>query len=262
MKQPSLKEVKEYFKNVKEVIPVGDTKKVNITKKIEEDIHEWNGHFWIDLDYSVYKGISVLLWDADSYEYAKILTYKEKTFSITESQINRLNRTSDQGGTEITIPILLKEWFPEAFESEVKLEVGKWYKYPDFPKFLTCLREDKTRFGIDVYGNWFDDGKLIKDEHQKAYKEATEQEVFEALKNQSVKRGYIENTFITSMVSNEVVNIDPEFYCEANNFDYNTYKNSFYVYGFMVFEKGEWAELVETITLSEAEQQLGKKIIV
>lgn len=92
MKQPTLEEVKEYFKNVKEVIPVGYTKKVNITKKIKEDIHEWNGHFWIDLDYSVYKGISILLWDADSYEYAKILTYKEKTFSITESQINEYSK--------------------------------------------------------------------------------------------------------------------------------------------------------------------------
>jgi len=198
MKKPTLEEVKEYFKNVKEVIPVGDTKKVNITKKIKEDIHEWNGYFWIDLDYSVYKGISVLLWDADSYEYAKILTYKEKTFSITESQIKEYSKEREHC---LNTQHVLRKLFPEAFESEVKLKRGMWLTRDTLEnKWIVYVSSNNEIYGIDRKGEWFNssrnDNTIYAMLRNKINRKATEQEVFEALKNEAVKRGFVGNQYV------------------------------------------------------------------
>lgn len=257
MKQLSLEEVKEYFKNAKEVRCLFDKKVYDITNS--EIRSDRKGCFQASFEDGRYCRLQKY-----NTEYAEILTYKEKTFSITESQINNLKKDIKNGYCTDAI-YYLKKLFPEAFESEVKLETGKYYKHPDYPKFLTCLREDKTRFGIDVYGNWFDDGDVIKDEHQKDYVEATEQEVFEALKNEAVKRGLVKGEFIFPI--DDEFNKDSSFKESIKRIgSISEIKNGkLYVLGYgkyCVFKDGQWAGIQQSITLSEAEQQLGKKIIV
>lgn len=71
MKQPTLEEVKEHFKNAKEVRCLCDRKFYDITEGINRDIHEFCSDFWIELE-----KVNVNLWDFEN-GYADIISYKE-----------------------------------------------------------------------------------------------------------------------------------------------------------------------------------------
>lgn len=103
MKQPTLEEVKEYFKNAKEVKCLFDGKIYDITKGIITQDNK--GRFESLFEDGQYCRLQKF----DS-EYAEILTYKEKTFSITESQIKELVELT---GFQSKTNYKLKEWFPE-----------------------------------------------------------------------------------------------------------------------------------------------------
>lgn len=247
MKKPSLEEVREYFKDVKEVIPVGDTKKVNITKKITKNIHEWYGHFWVDLDYSVYKGISVLLWDADSDEYAKILTYKEpkeETFFISREQLHSI----ESGNTK---PSYL---FPEAFE----IELNKWYKWIGInPTIGFVIRKSKHTdcyvFGYNVKGMCQEKGNTYDSLHKSNLTEATPEEVKEALTKEAVKRGFVDGIYFKDVHTKSEFKLSKLHYADDSN-DLRGYEGC-------VFYGGQWAEIILTITKAEAEQKYNCKII-
>jgi hypothetical protein len=73
MKTPTLEEVKEHFKNAKQVKCLSSDRIYDLTKiKIIRDIHEWPGGYWIDAEVSV-NNIKI----ADECNFAEILTYKE-----------------------------------------------------------------------------------------------------------------------------------------------------------------------------------------
>lgn len=171
--------------------------------------------------------------------------YKEKTFSITESQIKELVNiycTQDKD-------YYIKELFPEAFESQFKFEVRKWYKdteYPEWKLFITTLDPSLKKvkgFGFGADGSWMENALEDNWDYYELEKcvEMSEQEVFEALKNEAVKRGFIYESY----------SLTKDNYLHGDNG--NRLQN--------VFSNGIW-ETSPTITLSEAEQQLKKKIIV
>lgn len=187
----------------------------------------------------------------------------EKTFSITESQIKTLYDIFEvseayQGQD------YLKEWFTEseAFESEVKLKVGKWYKETvSFTgKMFVYIEsiQDKnnvTCYGFNGRGEWFDS---MSGFGTHGLELATEQEVFEALKNEAVKRGFVGNQYvdITSLgFFNDKLITGGQIEWKEGYLNFGDKQTA-------IFKNGVWGKVLDSITLSEAEQQLGKKIIV
>lgn len=197
----------------------------------------------------------------------------EKTFSITESQIKDLCHSSLYSNTE-----RLKKMFPEAFESDVKeIQINTWYKSTEFNQMIIfvesqCENGHLFGYGFDKNGQFTIDRNkdnidwcLCNSTHKKHLIEATEQEVFEALKNEAVKR-YKEKMIVPLNIDlldgykNNYQELYFEKYCRLD--DYNWLWVNFGKWNAVVFDNGKWAEIIPTITLSEAEQQLKKKIIV
>lgn len=184
----------------------------------------------------------------------------EPSYAITKEQLKEINEfclmyskaSSDK----------LKEWFPEVFE--VKLVVGKWYKNLDKNKMIVFVIDfidnQKIRgYGFDTHGNWEgDDARkswgLPSDGN---FREATHEEVFEALKSEAVRR--YENEFV---IDNSNICSLGGIYKLSKNKVYKCWENNmFSVDEVCVFNKGQWASIIPTITKEEAEKLLNKKIV-
>jgi len=114
--------------------------------------------------------------------FAKILTTKEPSFSITKYQIRQLTDPK------------VKEWFPEVFE--VKLEVGKWYNFKNGAALFNYQENGKI-YGF-LYKNWHITDSWTWEGTKNVF-EATNEEVFEALKNEAVKMGFVEGNIIKNI---------------------------------------------------------------
>ena len=138
---------------------------------------------------------------------------------------------------ETIIKYKMKDEFPEVFE--VKLEVGKWYKRPHGKALFFIVGDPKITpfevYGFDMEGNWMN---LEKARTFPDFEiEATEQEVFEALKNEAVKRGFKRIGC---------------FYIKSNKL----FSNASWQGGDILFNNGIWSK-----TKEEAEKLLNCKII-
>lgn len=151
----------------------------------------------------------------------------------------------------------LKEWFPEVFE--VKLGVGKWYKNGDagYQKSicrvveLHCDNINFAGYGFDCDGDWTASHNT-KHFGSNNWIEATEEEVFEVLKNEAFKQGFGEKClFIFNGIQASAL-------C-GNIFTFNG--NKLFLQKGLVFSNGVWAEIIKTCTRAEAEKLLNKKII-
>ena len=165
---------------------------------------------------------------------------------------------------ETIIKYKMKDEFPEVFE--VKLEVGKWYKRPHGKALFFIVGDPKITpfevYGFDMEGNWMN---LEKARTFPDYEiEATQQEVFEALKNEAVKRGFKEGVYITPMYSD-----GKDYYPDENiissPLNFKLKGNGFVVDGgldeYRIFVNGKWAKIIPTKTKEEAEKLLDCKII-
>lgn len=171
----------------------------------------------------------------------------EKTFSLTADQLR-----------SITDP-QVKQWFPEVFE--IVLEVGKWYKSPSY---LICKQEGLNCFGFYLNGmSWIEGVSHDIGPHIAAgYVEATEAEVFEALKNEAVKRGFVEGVWFKGC---EGAHKDKILKLEHIKFAAGFSKKNIGLYASnrssWIFHSGKWAEIIPTKTKSEAEKELNCKIV-
>lgn len=257
--KPTLEEVKEYFKNAEKIKCLSDGEEVNLLSILRREIHLWCGAYWVDLD----PIDNAKLWDY-SKGYAEILTYKEKTFTITESQIKELIEKCPSSQCKEDY---LKELFPEVFKSEIKLQIGKWYKSLDHPKWMFCVTDiiEKAKrvkgYGFGSNGLWMEN---ISDETWEFYEfdrciEVSESEILEALKNEAVKRGFIEGAHFINTIGQEVI-------CEGEIKKCDSSPKGHFELDFgdgngLIFDDGKWAYIILTITKAEAEKQLNKKII-
>ena len=174
----------------------------------------------------------------------------EETFEITKETI---------------IKYKMKDEFPEVFE--VKLEVGKWYKKHDkaWHLFLFCFSGtygNKTSYGFDALGKWSEKLGVHKSGE---YVKATEQEVFEALKNEAVRR-YKKNDCITGLYRKQEGFLTFEIIKNGLEHIYVDEWNSVWMsignrLNEKVFDNGTWAKIIPTKTKEEAEKLLGVKII-
>jgi len=239
---PTLQEVREYFKNVDTV----ETKTFKEKRKINHK------KIWVDRDGDVLSeekdtGYKFFLYDTN-YKYAKILTHKEPTYTITKEQLLELENG-------FTLP-KLKQWFPDVFD--VKLEVGKWHYQTD-SKALVNFQSGTSGYGFDFNGKWNDlTNHWSFKSHAEEWRLATEQEVFEALKNEAVK-----NYKIGQYIFDEWSRIQaPIERLDKFDFSYNTLfvlnnNNS----KTALFCNGKWAEIIPTLTKKEAEEKLNCKIV-
>jgi len=251
---PTLQEVKEYFKNADKVQDHKRDKGFVELEKIE-----YCAGCFIQ---NAFKDNWVVLYH-NKKGYAKIITRKEPTYTITKEQLLELENG-------FTLP-KLKEWFPDVFE--VKLEDGKWYKVEDLTNGslgfngLGQYTLEKNRHGLCDDDKGFNfkqaDGTIWRTNGK--IKESTEQEVFEALKNEAVKRGFKEGAYAkrtqemlyergTPIAKEEVL-------IENNVFIFSLEENYISIDGRVIFSNGKWAEIIPTLTKKEAEEKLNCKIV-
>ena len=177
----------------------------------------------------------------------EFFTETQETFEITKETI---------------IKYKMKDEFPEVFEKE---EQNGWYKDKEYPLWLGFFENDCLIYGFNTEGDYFINKKPRLDTDKTNDLQATEQEVFEALKNEAVKRGFKEGVYITPMYSD-----GKDYYPDENiisrPLNFKLKGNIFEVDGgideYRIFVNGKWAEKIELkkLTKIEIEKQLGYKI--
>jgi len=104
-----------------------------------------------------------------------INTLKEKNkmkYEITEEQIKENKH------------LTLEQYFKEVFD--VKLEVGRWYKWKSGA--ICCHTEDKEDYGFNSLGECIPNNHWLTNGCNDGFTPATDSEVLEALRNEFKKR--------------------------------------------------------------------------
>lgn len=175
---------------------------------------------------------------------------KEETFVITKKGVHDiyyLKNLEDKND-------LIKALFPSAFvedKKELVLEVGKWYKLNTnmCNWFMNYQGDSNNCYGLNSSNNW-SNGYIMNPTNN--WIKATPEEVEEALKNEAVKRGFKEGVYFKTPVNG--------FQGVCNNrFEYVLGSNILFCGGRSIFNKGQWATIIQTITIQEAEQKLNNE---
>lgn len=162
-----------------------------------------------------------------------------KTYNLTQEQVNRLSNGES-----------IKDVLPEAFT----LEVGKWYKDPNWELRLVYVEEAIKPignngaikgYGFDVKGNWivYSDG-FYAGAHNLYL--ATTQEVETALIAEAKKRGFVESVKISKDGINARFSSEFKFNPINGKFEFLPHSNILDSNGNgHVFHNGKWATIVE-----------------
>jgi len=165
---------------------------------------------------------------------------------ITKEQVSRIHNLSSLEGKKY-----IKELFPDAFKTE--LIVGKWYW---FKNTLFNYQLDNDVYGFNKGGSWCNIKCWSWPKEYGYDREATNEEVFEALKNEAVKRGY-QNKHIRlircAIGDISMGKLNDNFYRDNLTLMNNSYT---------VFCDGQWAEIIQVkeMTQYQIENELGYKI--
>ena len=172
-------------------------------------------------------------------------------YSLTKDQLRQLTDPK------------VKEWFPEVFY--LSKDFTGWAKTNSRgnKKYLVFLKEGFLQYGFDGNGAWFDYREYKAKVREDLFK-ATNEEVFEALKIEAVRRGFVEGVRITPMFYN-----GKDYYPDENiissplNFKLkgNVFVVDGGINGYRIFVNGKWANVISTKTKEEAEKLLNCKII-
>lgn len=171
-------------------------------------------------------------------------------FEITKEQILSAYESKEN----------LRELFPDAF----KITSG-WYNDSEYPQWLLFFNMEKgVYYGFNHHGEWCE-GDVSREIIHETESKATEEEVFEALKKEAIKRGFgkkgihfkdVNGDNCVSDIEIDFWNKDNKHCSEDNKFNISVCKS-----GGVIYRKGKWATIIETITKKQAEKLLDKKII-
>jgi len=245
MKTPTLEEVKEYFKNAKEV--KGYIKTFDISKVLDT-LHCYSGDYWVKLKDDYF----AIVWGKDTEKYIDIISYIEPTTKVRNSVLLQLAENNSYSEE------ILKKECQKLFESEIKL--NNWYKSKHHPSMLiypTSIEEPNNSlygygFNSDglfrVYDKDTSNHCLCNDVASKHLYLATPQEVETALtqefeKQNNVKlneRKPLEWSFENVTYSLSFRNLSNVRYCKKTN--------SLYFGGGLLFRDGKFAKIIETPT--------------
>jgi len=164
----------------------------------------------------------------------------------------------------------IEKEFPKLFKKDA-LEVGRWYKSRDnHGEYLMVWNNSEETYGF--WGNEYRDDLSFYIISNKI--PATDKEVEEALIKEAKKRGFfnIGNTFKSCFDDNneartigkydsstDIGYYYDEVHNELRSNGLNTYEK--FCSNPLIYEKGKWATIVETITKEQAEKELGKTIL-
>ena len=176
----------------------------------------------------------------------EFFTETQETFEITKETI---------------IKYKMKDEFPEVFKKE---EQNGWYKDNTEPKWLGFFENDCLIYGFDTEGDYFNEIHKKGATDSTNDIKATEQEVFEALKNEAVNRGFKEGVYITPMYSDgkdyfpdeNIINKPLNFHLKVSTLEVDGGDDRY-----RIFVNGKWATILETKTKEEAEKLLNCKIV-
>jgi hypothetical protein len=237
--KPSLKEVKAYFKNAKEVKSTlfGEVFEIDHTKEFSETEH---GVYCYPIVGKANKEIYLKTKNL----YAEIISYKD-TFTITKEQIIEASNDGSK----------LKEWFPSVFE----IELNRYYKWKGFRPTIGFV--DRKTSLSDCYGFSHTIQGICKKEYDSLHKSklelATPEEVETALVNEAKKRGFKDGVKIKQPFNND--NITNCLYEDSFTFD----KNELWYGGSRIFSYGKWATILPQpikMTVAEVEAKLGHAV--
>ncbi len=154
-------------------------------------------------------------------------------YEITENQIKEAHNSACS-----ELKIKIESWFPECFKQ--KLEVGKWYKSKNTAKdTLFCAGDNwkSNSYGINYKGTW-SNNLNFSGAYEHDFTPATENEVFEMLKREAIKRGLVKGVIVKSpLYGNLQRRIDGEY----TYFD----NNELTVKNITLFIDGMWAKVIE-----------------
>ena|SRR5690606_29726815 len=123
-----------------------------------------------------------------------------------------------------------------------ELKVGKWYKF-DTPLFEYLLKYDgsDTACGF-ADGTWSSSWSFSKDVNQELAKgkEATPQEVEEALVKEAKRRGIVEGVSVIDLDDGKDVLLQ-----KGGGYILSSMSNKLFAHGATVFKDGKWAEVIE-----------------
>ncbi len=239
MKTPTLKKVKEHFKNAK--IVAGLINDFDISKCIDT-LQYSDNQYWVNDD-----GSFRIVWHKDA-GYTKIISYIEPTTKVRNSVLLQLadNNTYSEE--------ILKKECPKLFDN--KLEVGKWYKTPNFGSalyYVTAIDGKYfTAYGFNYSGIWIDEKPQFGLSYSDDKVLATPQEVGTALIQEAKKRGFVDGVeFITPI--NEFLST-----CNSNfTFDYD--RNSLFNNSMAVFCDGKWSKITTPTDIITIVEKYGKE---
>ena len=129
-----------------------------------------------------------------------------------------------------------------------------WAKCDNNSAWLIYYEENKLKYGIDVYSEWFEIGDFNiykpKEEHP-----ATPEEIETGLIEMANKLGFKEGVRYKLPLSNLTQTaID-------NRITFSD--NCLYISGWAIFQKGKWAQIIpdtKEMTIAEIQKELGYKI--
>lgn len=136
-----------------------------------------------------------------------------------------------------------------------EFEVGKWYLFSGEKRFLICIIEN-GRYGFDTNGIWFYNSNL-HNTNRDEYKEATHEEVEEALIKEARKRGFKAGVNINQDVFNHDL-IYGKNRLKEGCMNWTSKRLNFA--GLWIFFNGKWAEIIEgkeEVTMEEVEKKFG-----
>jgi len=254
MDKPTLKEVKEYFKNAKEVRSMHFE---NITFEFDiESISELDKgfqYFIIDKN-----GDSRNLYFQG--KYAEIISYKEPLYQLTAKEVVHAYEN----------PQWLKDTFKECFETE--LEVGK-YNLIDCGQFKYKFFIEKIEKNV-IYGYGFDEKDIYYESSDLcnvndvlSHRLLTESEIKEALVKEAIKIGLTpENLKYIKCLVGFSEDLNQRYYKTDAKFHFEPHLNKLWLMdgsylSICIFQNGTWAEILPTYTIPEAESKFNIKIV-
>jgi hypothetical protein len=245
MKTPTLEEVKEYFKNAKEVKCLWDGKIYNISSwKLYKDEC---GFRYAENKKAENEGFCGVFGIGEYKKFAEIISYKD-TYTVSKDFILEAHESACS-----TWKTKIENQFPELF-SKVKLELNKWYRFKSGTLgYFQGFGKASYGFHFDVW-DYFEDHRWFcnKEEMHKIDRLATKEEVETALIAEAKKRGLDKQGIRIECLETLKVELS-----HNNNFAcFNYNNNGIYYNGIKVYKNGKWAEIVsEPIELS-LEQRL------
>ena len=141
MKTLTLEEVKEYFKNAKEVRCLDDNKIYSFKYMSIRGIYGTNSGFWFDTT----GGIDVKLFDKGRFSYAEIISYKDEIID-GGSCINDFNTPKYYDNSKGSLYQFCENQHLNSYEFDIIKRVMRCRKKGNFKEDL-----EKTKFLIDLY---------------------------------------------------------------------------------------------------------------